>query len=171
MSSLNPPPAAPAIPKNDPRVRRIITIMNTHGKRHDALIQVLHSVQELFGYLPKPVIELIARELRLPASRVYGVVTFYHFFTLKPRGEHSCVVCTGTACYVKGAHALLEEMDKGFHIKPGDVTKDNKLGLQTARCIGSCGLAPAVVYDGEVLPRVSPTEIVAKIQERLGAEI
>jgi bidirectional [NiFe] hydrogenase diaphorase subunit len=99
------------------------------------------------------------------------VVTFYHFFTLKPRGEHSCVVCTGTACYVKGANNLIEELEKGFGIKPGEVTKDNKLGIQTARCIGSCGLAPAVVYDGEVIPRVKPGEIVAKVQERLGAEL
>jgi bidirectional [NiFe] hydrogenase diaphorase subunit len=171
MATLNPPPAAQALPKNDPRVRRILTIMSTHGKRRDSLIQVLHAVQELFGYLPKPIIELVAKELRIPASQVYGVVTFYHFFTLKPRGEHSCVVCTGTACYVKGANNLIEELEKGFGIKPGEVTKDNKLGIQTARCIGSCGLAPAVVYDGEVIPRVKPGEIVAKVQERLGAEL
>jgi bidirectional [NiFe] hydrogenase diaphorase subunit len=72
---------------------------------------------------------------------------------------------------VKGAHALIDELEKGFHIKPGEVTKDNKLGIQTARCIGSCGLAPAVVYDGEVMPRVKSEEIVAKIQEKLGAEL
>ncbi len=168
MVSLSPAPAAPAIPKNDPRIRRIMTLMNASGKKRDALIQVLHAVQELFGYLPRQVIEMIAKELRLPASQVYGVVTFYHFFTLKPHGEHTCVVCTGTACYVKGAHALLDEMNKGFQIKPGDVTKDNKLGLQTARCIGSCGLAPAVVYDGEVMPRMKPEDIVAKMREKLG---
>jgi bidirectional [NiFe] hydrogenase diaphorase subunit len=142
--------------------------MNSHGRKSDALIQVLHAVQELFGYLPKSVIELISKEMRIPISRVYGVVTFYHFFSLKPMGEHSCVVCMGTACYVKGANLLIEQMEKGFNIKPGQVTKDNKLGLQAARCIGSCGLAPAVVFDGEVLARVKPEELVPKINEKLG---
>jgi len=78
------------------------------------------------------------------------------------------VVCMGTACYVKGANLLIEQMEKGFNIKPGQVTKDNKLGLQAARCIGSCGLAPAVVFDGEVLARVKPEELVPKINEKLG---
>lgn len=155
------------IKRSDPRIKRILAVMAAQGKRPDSLIQVLHATQELFGYLPKPVIEFIAKELRIPASRAYGVVTFYHFFSLKPQGEHSCVVCMGTACYVKGAHHLVEELEKGFGVKPGEVTKDNKLGVQIARCIGSCGMAPAVVMDGEVLARVKPEEIVPKVKAKI----
>jgi bidirectional [NiFe] hydrogenase diaphorase subunit len=168
-------PIAPASPsptaeikKSDPRIKRILAVMNAQGKRPDSLIQVLHATQELFGYLPKPIIEFIAKELRIPASRVYGVVTFYHFFSLKPQGEHSCVVCMGTACYVKGAHLLVEELEKEFGVKPGEVTKDNKLGVQIARCIGSCGMAPAVVVDGEVLARVKPEDLVPKVKAKMG---
>jgi bidirectional [NiFe] hydrogenase diaphorase subunit len=86
--------------------------------------------------------------LRLPPSRVYGVATFYHLFSLKPQGEHSCVVCMGTACFVKGADRLLRAVEETAHVKAGETTPDRKLSVLTARCIGACGIAPAVVYDG-----------------------
>ena len=169
-TTLNKPDQGVLPPKTDARMKKVMAVINTNNRRPDSLIQVLHTTQELFGYLPKPLIELISKELRIPASRVYGVVTFYHFFSLKPQGDHSCVVCMGTACYVKGAHKVVDELQKGFGIKPGEVTKDNKLGLQIARCIGSCGLAPAVVYDGEVWARVNANEIVPKVREKLGVK-
>jgi bidirectional [NiFe] hydrogenase diaphorase subunit len=99
---------------------------------------------------------------------VFSTVTFYHFFSLKSKGEHTCLICTGTACYVKGAQRLLEEIEKGIGLKPGQVTADNKLGVQVARCIGACGLAPAVVIDEEVQGKIKPEEITAKIKDKTG---
>jgi len=97
-------------------------------------------------------------------------VSFYHFFSLKSKGEHTCLVCTGTACYVKGAQAILNEIEKQFHLKPGQVSPDNKLGVQVARCIGACGLAPAVVLDEEVFAKVSAEEIVHKINTKIAVQ-
>jgi bidirectional [NiFe] hydrogenase diaphorase subunit len=92
----------------------------------------------------------------VPLSRAYGVATFYHFFTLKPAGEHTCVICMGTACYIKGAPQLLEAVERDLDVSPGETTMDGKVSLLTARCLGSCGLAPAVVYDQEVAGKVTP---------------
>ena len=136
------------LPKDDPRTKLIISVIKKEGAKPDSLIQVLHPAQSVYGYLPSDVIVFIAQELRLPPSRVFGVVTFYHFFSLKQKGEHTCLVCTGTACYVKGAQHILNKIEEKYSLKPGEVTPDNKLGLQTARCLGACGLAPAVVLGG-----------------------
>ena len=101
--------------------------------------------------------------LRVPLSRAYGVATFYHFFTLKPAGEHTCVICMGTACYIKGAPQLLRAVEHDLGIAAGETTPDQKVSLLTARCLGSCGLAPAVVYDQDVAGKVS----VPGLQQRL----
>jgi bidirectional [NiFe] hydrogenase diaphorase subunit len=144
-------------------------ILEAHIKkfqhRQDALIEVLHKAQELFGYLDDDVLRYTAWQLKLPASRVYGVATFYHFFTLKPQGEHTCVVCLGTACYVKGANRVLAAVEQKAGIKAGETTPDNKLSLLTARCIGACGIAPAVVYDRTVTPRQTPETALAQINQ------
>src|SRR5664279_768964 len=130
-------------------------ILEAHIKKHqfkqDALIEVLHKAQELFGYLEDDLLLFVAYRLKLPASRVYGVATFYHFFTLKPQGAHTCVVCLGTACYVKGAAKILGAIEEFAKIKSGETTADKELSLLTVRCIGACGIAPAVVYDGNVV--------------------
>lgn len=135
-------------------------ILEVHMKRHqykpDALIEVLHKAQELFGFLDNDLLLFVAYSLKLPASRVYGVATFYHFFTLKPQGKHTCVVCMGTACYVKGGDRVLAAVQNETKIKPGETTADGEVSLLTARCIGACGIAPAVVYDGAVTPRQTP---------------
>ena len=135
-------------------------ILEAHIKKHqfkqDALIEVLHKAQELFGFLEDDLLLFIAYRLKLPASRVYGVATFYHFFTLKPKGRHTCVVCMGTACYVKGADKVLAAVEQKAGIKAGETTADGQVSLLTARCIGACGIAPAVVYDGTVTPRQTP---------------
>ena len=132
-------------------------ILEAHMKKHQfkqaALIEVLHKAQELFGFLDDDLLLFISYKLKLPAGRVYGVATFYHFFTLKPQGKHTCVVCMGTACYVKGADKVLAAVEEKAGIKGGETTPDNQLSLLTARCIGACGIAPAVVYDGAVTPR------------------
>jgi len=144
-------------------------ILEVHMKkfqfRQDALIEVLHKAQELFGCLDDDLLLFVASKLKLPPSRVYGVATFYHFFTLKPQGLHTCVVCMGTACYVKGADKILAAIEEETNIKPGETTPDNRVSLLTARCIGACGIAPAVVYDGAVTPRQTAAAAVTQIQK------
>jgi len=144
-------------------------ILEVHMKRHqhkpDALIEVLHKAQELFGFLDNDLLLFIAYSLKLPPSRVYGVATFYHFFTLKPQGKHTCVVCMGTACYVKGAEKIIEAVQQRAKIRSGETTPDNQLSLLTARCIGACGIAPAVVYDGQVSPKQTAEAALEKINQ------
>lgn len=130
--------------------------MKRHQFRADALIEVLHKAQELYGFLGPDLLFAIAQRLRLPPSRVYGVATFYHFFNLKPQGEHTCVVCMGTACYVKGADRVLAWLEDYAGVKAGGTTPDGRLSLLTARCIGACGIAPAVVYDGVISAQQTP---------------
>ena len=148
----------------DKRFKILEAHMKKHQFKHDALIEILHKAQELFGYLEDDLLLFIAYKLKLPASRVYGVATFYHFFTLKPKGRHTCVVCMGTACYVRGADKVLASIEANARIKAGETTADNELSLLTARCIGACGIAPAVVYDGTVTPRQSPEVAVERVK-------
>lgn len=154
--------------KTDPRVKLIAAKLKKENYKPDALIEILHTAQNAYGYLPLNVLKYIANALRLPASRVYSTVTFYHFFSLKSKGEHTCLVCTGTACYVKGAQGILNEIEKELGLKAGEVSNDDKIGVQVARCIGACGLAPAVVLDDEVQAKVQPGEIVNKINAKIG---
>ena len=144
---------APQLSKTDSRIKLIGAKIKKENYKPDALIEILHTVQNAYGYLPMNVLSYITKELKLPPSRVYSTVTFYHFFSLTPRGEHTCLVCTGTACYVKGAQLILNEIEKQFRLKPGQVTADNKLGVQVARCIGACGLAPEVVLMMKYKPK------------------
>ena len=159
-------PATLAPPSNDKRWKVVDTTIRRHGEQGRALIEALHSVQEWFGYLDDEALTYVARRLKLPLSKVYGVATFYHFFTLKPQGEHTCVLCNGTACYIKGAGKLIEQVQHSFNVKPGQTTEDGKLSLVTARCLGSCGLAPAVVIDGQVKGNMT-AEPLLKTLERL----
>jgi bidirectional [NiFe] hydrogenase diaphorase subunit len=148
----------------DKRFRILEAHMKKHQFKHDALIEVLHKAQELFGFLEDDLLIFIGHKLRLPASRVYGVATFYHFFNLKPKGQHTCVVCMGTACYVKGGDKVLAAVENHARIKAGETTSDNLVSLLTARCIGACGIAPAVVYDGTVTPRQTPESAVEQLK-------
>jgi len=159
------PVGGPKHPSGDKRFKILEVHMKKHQFRHDALIEVLHKAQELFGYLEDDLLIFISGKLKLPPSRVYGVATFYHFFTLKPKGEHTCVVCTGTACYVKGADKLIAAVEDSLKIKAGETTPDNRVSLLTARCIGACGIAPAVVYDGTVTPRQTPESTLEQINK------
>jgi len=149
----------------DKRFKILEAQMKKHQFRHDALIEILHKAQELFGYLDDDLLLFVAYKLKLPASRVYGVATFYHFFQLKPQGEHTCVVCLGTACYVKGADKILNGIQEKYKLKSGETTADHKLSLLTARCIGACGIAPAVVYDGTVTPRATAESALEQINQ------
>lgn len=155
-------PAA-TTPGGDKRLKLLEVAMKKYQFRQDALIEVLHAAQELFGYLEPDLLRLVARRLKLPPSRVYGVATFYHFFTLRPKGEHTCVVCTGTACYVKGADGLLAALRRQVGITPGETTPDGSVSLMTARCLGACGIAPAAVLDGTVKGHLTPDELLTVV--------
>jgi bidirectional [NiFe] hydrogenase diaphorase subunit len=161
--------ATPPHPSGDKRLVILDTFMKRQQHRGDALIEVLHKAQELFGFLDDGLLLYVARSLKLPPSRVYGVATFYHFFSLKPQGEHTCVVCLGTACYVKGADKILASLEQRAGVKSGETTPDNKLSLVTARCIGACGIAPAVVYDGTVAAKQTPATALAAVEKLLTA--
>ena len=152
-------------PSADKRWKLVDATIRRHGASGHALIESLHTVQESFGYLDEVSLRYVAAALNLPLSKVYGVATFYHFFALKPKGEHNCVVCLGTACYIKGAPNLLEAVHEKYGIKPGQTTGDNKLSLLTARCVGSCGIAPAVVFDGSVVGKVDRAETIKRIEQ------
>ncbi len=151
--------AKPAPPSQDKRWKIVDATMRRVGQNSRGLIETLHTVQEAFGYLDETALRYVAVSLRVPLSRAYGVATFYHFFTLKPAGDHTCVICTGTACYIKGAPLLVEAVKRQLGIVPGETTADRKVSVLTARCLGSCGLAPAVVYDSEVSGKVTPEQL------------
>jgi bidirectional [NiFe] hydrogenase diaphorase subunit len=153
----------PILPSDDKRWKIVEATARRHGREPHALIETLHTVQESFGYLDETALRFVAASLRVPLSRVFGAATFYHFFTLKPQGKHTCVVCTGTACYIKGAPALLAGIERTYGIKPGETTPDGELSVLTARCLGSCGLAPAVVLDSHVMGRIGPGEMLNRV--------
>jgi bidirectional [NiFe] hydrogenase diaphorase subunit len=154
-------------PSGDKRFKMLDAAMKRHQHRQDALIEVLHAAQNLFGYLEDDVLLYVAHSLRLPPSKVYGVATFYHFFSLKPQGAHTCVVCMGTACYVKGAADLLAAAGARAGVGAGETTADGQVSLLTARCLGACGIAPAVVYDGAVAGHQTAAMIADWVKERL----
>ncbi len=147
----------------DKRRKLVDATMRRFGHSSYALIETLHTVQEAYGYLDDENLEYVSEALRVPLSKIYGVATFYHFFTLKPQGEHTAVLCTGTACYIKGVPAILSAIKENFGVEDGDTTEDNRLSMLTARCIGSCGLAPAMVLDGEIAGQVTPEIVVDRI--------
>lgn len=158
-------PIAP--PSDDKRWRMIEATMRRHGNRPSALIETLHTVQECFGYLDETALRYVAASLRVPLSKIYGVATFYHFFTLKPQGRHTCAICLGTACYIKGAQALLDAIKDRYHITAGQTTPDGALSLVTARCVGACGIAPAGSFDGEVMGKLTPDALLHRIEETI----
>jgi bidirectional [NiFe] hydrogenase diaphorase subunit len=154
----------PAPPSDDKRWKIVETRMRRLGDRPSALIEALHAAQEAFGYLDEDSLKYVGDTLGVPASRVYGVATFYSFFTLKPQGEHTCVVCTGTACYINGSREILAGLEHGLGLCPRQTTEDGKVSLLTARCLGACSLAPAVILDGEARGKVRPAELLAQLE-------
>jgi bidirectional [NiFe] hydrogenase diaphorase subunit len=155
---------APPPPSSDKRWRIVETTMRRQGFDDTALIESLHSVQQAFGFLDEPAMRYIAKALHVPLSKVYGVATFYHYFTLKPQGKHACIVCLGTACYIKGSGQILKALSERYKISEGQTTPDGELSLLSARCIGACGLAPATVIDGDVLGKSTPETVHARLE-------
>ena len=135
----------------DNRYKYLDRALARHQFRGDALIEILHTAQELFGFISRDLLLYIARSLKLPPSKVYGVATFYNFFSLEPKGDHTVTLCMGTACYVRGAAELQVTLERSCGCKMGETTADGKISLQTARCVGSCGIAPVAVYDNDVV--------------------
>jgi bidirectional [NiFe] hydrogenase diaphorase subunit len=138
--------------------------MRRNGYTPDALIETLHTVQNAFGYLDNTSLRFVARELDIPLSKVYGVATFYHAFTLKPEGHHRCILCQGTACYIKGSQAILQAVTRAYHIAPGEMTEDGEISLLTARCLGSCSLAPAALMDENIVGNLTPEHALAVLK-------
>ncbi|MDD3249609.1 MAG: NAD(P)H-dependent oxidoreductase subunit E [Smithellaceae bacterium] len=141
------------------QIAKLDSIIEKHKGKAGGLIPVLEEAQICLEYLPMPVQKRIAAGLNLPLSRVYGVVTFYSFFTMTPRGKHTVRVCLGTACYVRGGKALTEALQKQFGINEGETTKDRLFTLESVRCLGACGLGPVVVVDEDVHGRIKPAKI------------
>jgi bidirectional [NiFe] hydrogenase diaphorase subunit len=157
--------ARPSVPTDDGRWQAVETRMRQLGNRPEALIEALHATQEQFGYIDEQALRYIAATLNLPPSKVYGVATFYHYFRLRPHGEHIAVVCTGTACYIDGAGELIDAVGRELEVEPGATSADGRLSLMTARCIGACSLAPAAIVDDDVLGRVKAADLVSLLRD------
>jgi bidirectional [NiFe] hydrogenase diaphorase subunit len=153
-----------ALPGDDKRWKIVQATMRRNGFRGDGLIETLHTVQSVFGFLDRQALLFVANALNVAPSRVHGVATFYHFFQLRPSGAHVCSICTGTACHIKGAQDLLGHAREKYGLKPGETTPGRELSLLTVRCIGACGLAPAIVVDGEVLGNAGREEMDRRLE-------
>ena len=157
-------------PSGDERYNAIDLTMKRFKHEKDALLEVLHSAQETFGFLSEELLIYISCNLGVPLSQVYGVATFYHLFTFEPLGKHNCIICTGTACHVKGAAAIVSALSDRFDIDEGTTSEDGLFSLSTARCLGSCGIAPVAVLNGKVLGKVVPKVITSTIEGILAEE-
>lgn len=132
----------------------IAKVIETYKDKEGSLIMVLHAAQEIFGYLPMQLQEFIAGGMDIPVSEVSGVVSFYSFFSTKKRGKHTIRICQGTACYVRGGKKLVDAIKKGLNVEVGDTTEDGQFTFEIVRCIGACGLAPAMMVDDDVYKQV-----------------
>ena len=144
---------------SEAKVNFIKDVCKSYGNKAGEVINVLHKVQGEYGYLPAEVQELVAKELGIPVSRVYGIVSFYSFFTMTPKGEYPISVCLGTACYVRGAEKVLDELKRQLGINVGEVTPDGKFSLTCLRCVGACGLAPVIEVGDKVYGRMTPDRV------------
>ena len=138
---------------------RLAELLEEYKGQRGALIPVLQQAQDIFGYLPEPVLQKIAEHFRLPLSQVYGVATFYAQFHLEPRGRHVIRVCQGTACHVRGAAKILERVERELGIKPGETTEDLRFTIEPVACLGACGLAPDMMVNDDTHGRLTPDMI------------
>lgn len=152
-------------PSGDERYKAIDRTMKLFDYEPDALLEVLNSAQETMGYLSEDLLIYISQNLDVPLSQVYGVATFYHMFTFEPLGENNCIICTGTACHVKGSNDIVSVLANEFGIRDGETTADGLFSLRSARCLGSCGLAPVVVINGQVSGKETPEAVMKRVKE------
>ena len=149
----------PKVKISESNFLKIKEICESFDNNPGELINVLHKTQEPFGYLPEEVQQVVADCLGIPVGRVYGVVSFYSFFTMKPKGKYAISVCLGTACYVKGAEKILDALKSELKISEGGVTDDGKFSLDVLRCVGACGLAPVMTINGKTYGRLVPEHV------------
>jgi NADH-quinone oxidoreductase subunit E/NADP-reducing hydrogenase subunit HndA len=150
---------------NDTNKQIIIDVCKANGNSAGNVIHVLHGVQGKLGYLPAEVQEFIAKQLNIPVSKVYGIVSFYSFFTMTPKGKYPIDVCLGTACHVRGSDKLLEEFRRQLGIGEGQTTEDGLFSLSTLRCVGACSLAPVAMIGEKVFGRLTPNQVAGIIAE------
>jgi bidirectional [NiFe] hydrogenase diaphorase subunit len=158
--------------KDDDDNRRVLLekVLKEHNYQESALLEILHSAQEIYGYLDKDLLMDISGSLNIPPSHVYGVTTFYSFFKLRKPGEHIVTGCLGTACYVRGVEQIMEAIEEEFNLKRGGSTADGKLSLLITRCIGACAMAPNIVVDDEVIGKATEETVIKRIRSVLGGE-
>jgi bidirectional [NiFe] hydrogenase diaphorase subunit len=161
----------PPAPPDDRRQRLLDAALKRTGFRQDALIEVLHAAQNAFGYLTPDLLWYVAAKLRLPPSRVYGVATFYNFFSLQPPGAHTVILCEGTVCYMHGAARIGKALEATFGAAPGATSPDGQVSVAIARCVGCCALAPVLMLDGQVVGNSSPESAVARVQQMIGPQV
>ena len=149
----------PKIKISNHNIQIIKDVCAEFGNREGELINILHQVQHKLGYLPAEVQEIIAKELKIPVVKVYGVVTFYSFFTMIPHGENPISICMGTACYVRGGQRIVDRLQEELGISAGETTDDRKFSIEICRCLGACGLAPVMTVDDDVHQQVNPDKI------------
>ncbi|MCR4436113.1 MAG: NAD(P)H-dependent oxidoreductase subunit E [Clostridiales bacterium] len=147
------------------KLTRIAEVIDEYKMKEGSLIQILHMAQGIYGYLPLELQCFIADKTGIPLSQVSGVVTFYSFFSTKPKGENTIRVCLGTACYVRGGKKIIERLKELLEIDVGDTTSDGKFTLEVMRCIGACGLAPAITINDKVYKQVNPDKLQAILKE------
>ncbi|MDD6995587.1 MAG: NAD(P)H-dependent oxidoreductase subunit E [Candidatus Borkfalkiaceae bacterium] len=151
-------------------VKKINEICDRYAQERTPLMMILSDIQKEYGYIPLEVQELVSERTGISVAEIYGVVTFYSFFSLNPKGKYVIGCCLGTACYVKGAQQVIDKFSEILGIKPGETTKDGLFTLDALRCIGACGIAPAVSINGKVYPKMSVNAVPAVIEEYKNAE-
>lgn len=150
-------PSVPA-PSGDKRWKIVEVALRRHGYKPAALLEGMHIIQQTFGYLDKPSLRYLAETLSLPLAKVWGAATFYHHFTLRPPAAHTCVVCLGTVCHLKGRPAIMQVLSKAHRVRLGASSPGGEMALLQARCVGACSLAPVLVLDGVVKGKVTPEQ-------------
>ena len=150
---------------NEEAKEKIDNIVSEHEGIRTPLIQILHKVQEEFGFIPTEIQNYLSKKLKIPQSEIYGVVSFYSFFDMNPKGEHIINVCTGTACYIKGAEDLIQTIGDKYDIELGETSEDGTFTLSSARCMGCCSLAPVAMIDEEVYGNLDPDSFIEVLEE------
>lgn len=150
-------PAHENLPKE--KFAELETFINSLKTTEGALIEILHKAQNIFGYLPRDVQLYIARKLGIPGAEVFGVVSFYSYFTTKPKGKHTISACMGTACFVKGADKIIERLKEKLGIEANEITEDGLFTLKDVRCLGTCSMAPVLMVDDDVYGRVKEEDL------------
>ena len=145
--------------------KQIIEIISRYKDERTPLMMILSDIQKEFGYIPLEVQELVSEEIGVPVAEIYGVVTFYSFFSLTPKGKYVIGVCLGTACYVKGSQQVIDKFAEILKIKPGETSEDGLFTLDALRCIGACGIAPAITINGKVYPKVAVSDVPKIVEE------